>query len=148
MMKGLFVIRSITPNSTKWAASLYGEFTVSSSLSGYCLWFSHNRFHLFDRELSGDILPDLRTPLLDITNKKLANPAFECCLLHSQAECDLEKEESINSYNTNDFNGFDGYNWVEQNYMDEIKNGGSASRALWLCFLLPCLAPLLINAFL
>ncbi|KAL3768546.1 hypothetical protein ACHAWO_011501 [Cyclotella atomus] len=113
------------------------HYAQQHKMGGFIIW-----------ELSGDILPDLRTPLLDITNKKLANPAFECCLLHSQAECDLEKEESINSYNTTDFNGFDGYNWVEQNYMDETKNGGSASRALWLCFLLPCLAPLLINAFL
>jgi hypothetical protein len=104
-------------------------------------------FSLFHRELSGDILPDLRTPLLDITNKKLANPAFECCMLHSQAECELEKEERQNSYNTNDVNGFDGYNWVEQNYYNDETSNSGASSLLWLCFLIPCLGQLLINAF-
>jgi len=37
---------------------------------------------------AGDVLEDLRTPLLDIINRKLANPSLKCCMLHSADECE------------------------------------------------------------
>jgi hypothetical protein len=62
---------------------------------------------------AGDVLPDLRTPLLDITNKKLADPAFQCCTLHSAEECELErlaKEQEMQSQ----MGGFDFGRWAAE----------------------------------
>jgi chitinase len=58
------------------------HYAQTNDLGGFIVW-----------ELSGDILEDLRTPLLDITNKKLANPSFQCCMLHSIDECEKERLE-------------------------------------------------------
>ena len=60
--------------------------------------------------LAGDMLDDLRTPLLDITNVKLSNPSLECCSLHSEEECEkerLEREQVTQSQ----MNGFDIARW-------------------------------------
>merc|ERR1712176_540957 len=40
---------------------------LENELKGFIIW-----------ELSGDIMPDLSTPLLDTVNKKLANPSMSC----------------------------------------------------------------------
>jgi hypothetical protein len=61
--------------------------------------------------IAGDVLSDLRTPLLDITNKKLGDPSFQCCTLHSAEECELErlaKEQEMQSQ----MGGFDFGRWA------------------------------------
>eukprot|EP00804_Cyclotella_cryptica_P010623 CCRYP_005442-RB/>CCRYP_005442-RB protein AED:0.09 eAED:0.09 QI:133/0.93/0.88/1/0.87/0.82/17/1617/824 len=103
------------------------NYVQKHELGGFIIW-----------ELSGDLLDDLRTPLLDITNKKLANPAFECCKLHSEHECELEKaeEEKQNTSLSLSQGGFDGYKWVEQN--NSHKSNAKAPRpAFILLFVLP-----------
>ncbi len=61
--------------------------------------------------IAGDVLSDLRTPLLDITNKKLGDSSFQCCTLHSAEECELErlaKEQEMQSQ----MGGFDFGRWA------------------------------------
>ena len=43
------------------------EYAMEHDLNGYIIW-----------EISGDIMPDLSTPLLDATNYKLTNPDVSC----------------------------------------------------------------------
>jgi len=43
------------------------EYAIDHDLGGFIIW-----------ELSGDLMDDLSTPLLDVTNKKLNNPSFNC----------------------------------------------------------------------
>jgi hypothetical protein len=43
------------------------EYAMDHNLNGYIIW-----------EISGDILPDLSTPLLDATNDRLNNPNIKC----------------------------------------------------------------------
>lgn len=43
------------------------QYAIDNDLAGFIIW-----------ELSGDLLSDLSTPLLDITNKKLADPSYSC----------------------------------------------------------------------
>ena len=40
---------------------------MDHNLNGYIIW-----------EISGDLLPDLSTPLLDATNDRLNNPSIPC----------------------------------------------------------------------
>ena len=42
-------------------------YAIDNNLNGYIIW-----------ELSGDLMPDLSTPLLDATNAKLLNPGLDC----------------------------------------------------------------------
>jgi len=88
------------------------HYAQQKSLNGFIIW-----------EISGDILEDLRTPLLDITNKKLGNPSFQCCMLHSLEECEKERLEEekkqqqgqyYGGYDSNSF-GFDTSTWGENN---------------------------------
>ena len=75
------------------------HYAQENDLGGFIVW-----------ELSGDLLDDLRTPLLDITNVKLSNPSLECCSLHSEEECEkerLEREQVTQSQ----MNGFDIARW-------------------------------------
>ena len=73
------------------------DYVQRKNLHGFIIW-----------ELSGDMLDDLRTPLLDITNAKLANPSMKCCLLHSEEECEKERLESQQMSNSQ---GFDASRW-------------------------------------
>lgn len=43
------------------------EYAMDHNLNGYIIW-----------EISGDLLPDLSTPLLDATNDRLNNPRVRC----------------------------------------------------------------------
>ena len=43
------------------------NYAIENGLNGFIIW-----------ELSGDVMSDLSTPLLDIVNKKLASPAYSC----------------------------------------------------------------------
>jgi len=43
------------------------EYAIDNGLKSFLIW-----------ELSGDLMPDLSTPLLDTVNSKLANPAMNC----------------------------------------------------------------------
>ena len=43
------------------------EYAIDHNLGGFIIW-----------ELSGDLMEDLSTPLLDVTNKKLHNPDYNC----------------------------------------------------------------------
>ena len=43
------------------------EYAMDNDLNGYIIW-----------EISGDILSDLSTPLLDATNDRLNNPNIRC----------------------------------------------------------------------
>ena len=88
------------------------HYAQQKSLNGFIIW-----------EISGDLLEDLRTPLLDITNKKLGNPSFQCCMLHSLEECEKERLEEEKKqqqgqyyvgYDSNSF-GFDTSTWGENN---------------------------------
>lgn len=74
------------------------HYVQEKELGGFIIW-----------ELSGDVLDTrtdpvdllleenrkqtLLTPLLDVTNMKLANPEFQCCTLHSHEECEKERLE-------------------------------------------------------
>lgn len=58
------------------------HYAQQNDLGGFIIW-----------EISGDLLENLRTPLLDVTNKKLGNPSFQCCMLHSIDECEKERLE-------------------------------------------------------
>lgn len=57
-----------------------------------CNYFIMN-IHNYILHAAGDVLEDLSTPLLDITNKKLGNPSLQCCMLHSIEECERERVE-------------------------------------------------------
>ena len=43
------------------------QYAIENDLAEFIIW-----------ELSGDLMEDLSTPLLDITNKKLQNPDLSC----------------------------------------------------------------------
>jgi len=43
------------------------EYVIDNNLHGFLIW-----------ELSGDVMQDLSTPLLDAVNEKLANPSIDC----------------------------------------------------------------------
>lgn len=43
------------------------EYVIDNKLNGFLIW-----------ELSGDLLEDKSTPLLDSLNKKLDNPSMQC----------------------------------------------------------------------
>eukprot|EP00970_Alexandrium_tamarense_P000666 scaffold69_cov198-Alexandrium_tamarense.AAC.106 len=43
------------------------QYAIEEELGGFIIW-----------ELSGDVMDDLSTPLLDVVNKKLADPSYNC----------------------------------------------------------------------
>lgn len=55
-------------------------------------------------------MEDHSTPLLDVTNAKLANPAFECCMLHSVEECELERSQDKQALSQSQ-SGFNSDRW-------------------------------------
>jgi len=57
------------------------QYAIENELGGFIIW-----------ELSGDLMEDLSTPLLDVTNKKLHNPDFNCGELGFYPE---EEETSV-----------------------------------------------------
>ena len=58
------------------------EYAQVHELNGYIIW-----------ELSGDLMPDLSTPLLDAANAKLLNPDMDCASLDlSEAIAELVGE--------------------------------------------------------
>ena len=68
---------------------------------------------------AGDILEDLRTPLLDITNAKLGNPSMQCCALHSEEECEKERLENEQMSSSQ---AFDMHQWYGNS---QTASGGS-----------------------
>lgn len=73
------------------------EYAINNGLNGFLIWwvgilhvtFYHTCLELYwwyiccyivytFRELSGDLMPDLSTPLLDSINSKLADPNLDC----------------------------------------------------------------------
>lgn len=79
------------------------HYAQEKNLGGFIIW-----------ELSGDVMEDLRTPLLDITNKKLGNPSLECCMLHSADECERERSEDAQNHqlSSSQMDGFDSSAWA------------------------------------
>lgn len=75
------------------------QYAQEKALGGFIIW-----------ELSGDMLDDLSTPLLDITNRKLGNSTLACCMLHSQDECEKERLEQ-DSQSDSWISGFDSARW-------------------------------------
>lgn len=75
------------------------NYAQKNNCGGFIIW-----------ELSGDLLDDLTTPLLDITNRKLADPSLECCSLHSEEECEKERIER-ESASYSQMGGFDYNQW-------------------------------------
>merc|ERR1712194_772911 len=75
------------------------HYSQEKELGGFIIW-----------ELSGDVLEDLSTPLLDITNKKLGNPSLECCMLHSAEECERERVEEARNRNAEANSQMGGFN--------------------------------------
>lgn len=105
------------------------HYAQEKDLAGFIIW-----------ELSGDMLEDGQTPLLDVTNQKLADPALRCCMLHSARECELEAEEEKrrgNPYANMGMNGFDHTAWGSG--PGEASGGVSGpprpSRVVTLCLL-------------
>jgi len=96
------------------------HYAQQNDLGGFIIW-----------EISGDLLDNLRTPLLDITNKKLGNPSFQCCMLHSLDECEKErleeekkKQQQQQSQNQGGYSnsfGFDTSTWGNENI--RLNNG-------------------------
>mmetsp|Transcript_18470 Transcript_18470/g.38287 ORF Transcript_18470/g.38287 Transcript_18470/m.38287 type:complete len:838 (+) Transcript_18470:89-2602(+) len=84
------------------------HYAQEKQLNGFIIW-----------ELSGDLLEGLHTPLLDITNKKLANPSMRCCSLHSEAECTIEESEQ-NQQTTYSQVGFDGERWANMDISNAL----------------------------
>ncbi len=74
------------------------HYAQEKELGGFIVW-----------ELSGDVLADLSTPLLDVTNMKLARRSFECCTLHSEDECERERLEAERAAANSQSGGFDYY---------------------------------------
>jgi len=79
------------------------HYAQERELGGFIIW-----------ELSGDVLEDLRTPLLDITNVKLRNPSLQCCMLHSAEECEKERleDEKNQQLSYSQMAGFDSARWA------------------------------------
>jgi chitinase len=90
------------------------HYAQDRGLAGFIIW-----------ELSGDVLHDLSTPLLDITNRKLGDPSLECCALHSQEECEKERLEQESQLSHSQIGGFDSARWGTQG------TPGNASRERW-----------------
>ncbi len=66
------------------------DYAQEKEIGGFIVW-----------ELSGDMLADMSTPLLDVVNMKLAHSSFECCTLHSEEECEKERLEAEQAANFN-----------------------------------------------
>jgi chitinase len=81
------------------------HYAQEKNLAGFIIW-----------ELSGDVLDDLSTPLLDITNRKLGDPSLQCCLLHSEEECEKERLERESASHAQ-MGGFDSSMWGQQQTM-------------------------------
>jgi chitinase len=82
------------------------QYAQEKELGGFIIW-----------ELSGDVLEDLSTPLLDVANMKLAHPTFECCTLHSEEECETERLEAEMA--NSQMMGFDVGGWTSSSGLDE-----------------------------
>jgi chitinase len=84
------------------------HYAHEKELGGFIVW-----------ELSGDVLGDLSTPLLDVANMKLANPSFECCTLHSEEECEKERLEAEQLANSQWSGGYDYGGWTSSSGLEE-----------------------------
>ncbi|KAL3775108.1 hypothetical protein ACHAW5_001511 [Stephanodiscus triporus] len=82
------------------------HYAQEKELGGFIVW-----------EMSGDVLEDLSTPLLDVANMKLAHPSFECCTLHSEEECERERMEAEMA--NSQMMGFDVGGWTSSSGWDE-----------------------------
>jgi len=117
------------------------QYAQEKDLAGFIIW-----------ELSGDMLNDLQTPLLDITNRKLADPSIECCLLHSADECEKERlyeQQQLNAQT----GGFDSAGWSPTAAMNgsgpqKRGKGGLRCSALVLPLSLAIIATALSTLFL
>ena len=69
------------------------EYAIDHNLGGFIIW-----------ELSGDLMDDLSTPLLDVTNKKLNNPNFKCGKTGQLPEGGAGLPESSGSVTATDIN--------------------------------------------
>ena len=69
------------------------EYAIDHNLGGFIIW-----------ELSGDLMDDLSTPLLDVTNKKLNNPNFNCGKTGQLPEGGANLPESSGSVTATDVN--------------------------------------------
>lgn len=98
----------------------------------------HPIHSFFSHCAAGDVLENLQTPLLDITNRKLGNPSLECCMLHSADEC--EKERMSNEMSTNSQSGFDSTRWEGGPQMDGARRGMESPSVLALALSLLLIA--------
>ena len=89
------------------------HYAQEKNLGGFIIW-----------ELSGDVMDDLSTPLLDITNRKLGDPSIVCCALHSADECEKERLER-ESQSHSQMGGFDSSQWGSQ-MQESSSRGGPA----------------------
>ena len=69
------------------------EYAIDHDLGGFIIW-----------ELSGDLMDDLSTPLLEVTNKKLNNPNFNCGKTGQLPEGGANLPESSGSITATDVN--------------------------------------------
>jgi hypothetical protein len=64
-------------------------------------------------ELSGNILADVSTPLLDMVHMKLSSSVFKCCTLHSEDKCEreqLEAEQQAENFQSSRFDYYGEWN--------------------------------------
>lgn len=69
--------------------------------------------------------------MLDITNRKLGNPSLQCCMLHSEDECEKERMES-NLVSSSQMGGFDSGRWAGSGPLSGSRRGVEAAGALCL----------------
>eukprot|EP00804_Cyclotella_cryptica_P012777 CCRYP_010560-RD/>CCRYP_010560-RD protein AED:0.28 eAED:0.28 QI:394/1/1/1/0.91/0.84/13/21/1008 len=63
------------------------EYAISNGLNGYIIW-----------EISGDLMEDLSTPLLDAANEKLSNPSLDCSNMTDVSLSSNNEEDQNASY--------------------------------------------------
>lgn len=84
---------------------------------------------------------------LDVFATLCNQAAFECCMLHSEHECELEKteEEKQNPSLSLSQGGFDEYRWVEQN-SSQKNNAQAPQLAFVLLFFFLCITTIWFNS--
>jgi hypothetical protein len=84
---------------------------------------------------------------LDVFANLCNQAAFECCMLHSEHECELEKieKEKQNPSSSLSQGGFDEYKWVERNSFQK-NNAQAPQLAFVLLFVLLCITTIWFNS--
>jgi hypothetical protein len=93
------------------------HYTQEKELSGVVMW-----------ELSGNVLANLSTPLIDMANMKLAQSLFKCCTLHSEDKCKRELLEVEQQAANSQLSGFVYYREWNPSSAGSDESGQSGGR--------------------